>query len=103
MIPLPFGNALLSSHFQSVVPAALQGRVFAFLHQINLTSSVLSFFALGPLVDRVLQPAAAIGELPWLLSVVGDHAGSGIAILYLASGTVIIAVSFLAMMLRAKK
>lgn len=102
MIPLPIGNALLSSHFQSVVPAAVQGRVFAFLYQINMTSSVLSFIALGPLVDRVLQPAAAKGELPGLFSIVGGRAISGIAILYLAAGTVITAVALTATF-RSKK
>lgn len=102
MIPLPVGNAMLSSHLQSVVPSALQGRVFAFVYQINMTSSVLSFFAMGPLVDRVLQPAAAKGELSWFISFVGDQAVSGIVILYLAAGTVITTVSLTVMILRRK-
>ncbi|AZN41039.1 MFS transporter [Paenibacillus albus] len=102
MIPLPVGNAMLSSHFQAVVPNELQGRVFAFLYQINMTSSVLSFLVMGPIVDHVLQPAARNGELPWLVSIVGDHPVSGISILYLATGMVILVLSFTVMMLRRK-
>ncbi|WP_308637338.1 MFS transporter [Paenibacillus silvisoli] len=96
MLPLPVGNAMISSYFQSKAPTAIQGRVFAFLYQTNMTSSSLSFLSLGPLVDHVLQPAAAKGELPWLYSFAGDPAVSGIALLYSAAGIIIMAVALTA-------
>lgn len=99
MVRLPAGGALLSSHLQSVVPAAVQGRVFALLHQINVGSAVLSFFALGPLVDRILQPAAESGLR---FGIPGESAVSGISLLYVAVGCAMIAVTLSVMLLRRK-
>lgn len=100
MLPLPAGGALLNSYFQSVVPAALQGRVFAFLYQVNVASAVLSFIALGPLVDRILQPAANAGKLSWLLPIVGSQSVSGITILYIAIGITMSAVTITTLIIR---
>ncbi|SFT29192.1 MFS transporter [Paenibacillus sp. BC26] len=102
MIPLPATNALLNSHFQSIVPPALQGRVFAFLYQINLASAVVSFAVMGPLVDRILQPAAEEGAHSWLFRYFSDQRVAGIAVLLIATGIVIIAVTITAMLLRRR-
>jgi MFS transporter, DHA3 family, macrolide efflux protein len=102
MIPLPAGGSLVSSHFQTVVPAAVQGRVFAFLHQINVASAVLSFTLMGPLVDRILQPASGGKELAWLLPIVGVSDVFGIAVLYIAAGSVMIGVTLAVLYFRRK-
>jgi hypothetical protein len=86
MIPLPMAGALSTSLLQSRVPPALQGRVFALFGQLAFVGSTLSFLTIGPLVDRVLEPA--VGQSGWHLvaPLVGVQAGAGMRLLMLATG-----------------
>jgi hypothetical protein len=86
MLPLPMGGALLTSLMQTRVPAALQGRVFALFGQLAFVGSTLSFLTIGPLVDRVLEPA--VGQASWQLfaPLVGVQAGAGMRLLMIATG-----------------
>lgn len=86
MIPLPMAGALTASLLQSRVPPALQGRVFALFGQLSFLGSTLSFLSIGPLVDRVLEPA--VGQAGWHLvaPLVGVQAGAGMRLLMIATG-----------------
>ncbi len=93
MIPLPAGNALIRSLLQVKVPPDLQGRVFALLSQLHLAGSTTSFLLTGLLVDRVLEPA--VGTPAWqpFAGLVGTATGSGIGLLEVFTGLVILAVT----------
>ncbi|HRW07353.1 MAG TPA: MFS transporter [Caldilineaceae bacterium] len=86
MLPLPMGGALLTSLLQTRVPPVLQGRVFALFGQLSFVGSTLSFLSIGPLVDRVLEPA--VGQAGWYLvaPLVGVQAGAGMRLLMIATG-----------------
>lgn len=88
MIPLPMGGALMQSLLQTRVPPQLQGRVFAIYAQLGFAGSTASFLSIGPLVDRVLEPAV---RQPWwslVAPVVGSGAGAGMALLMVVTGVV---------------
>jgi MFS transporter, DHA3 family, macrolide efflux protein len=63
MLPLPMGNALFVSLLQSKVPPDGQGRIFALNNQLGFAGATARFLLVGPLVDRVLVPAA--GQPGW--------------------------------------
>ncbi len=90
MIPLPMGGALLTSLLQTRVPATLQGRIFALFGQLSFVGSTLSFLTVGPLVDRVLEPA--VGQAGWHLVApfVGVQSGAGMRLLMIATGLLLL-------------
>lgn len=93
MIPLPMGGALMQSLLQTRVPSHLQGRIFAIHAQVGFVGSTASFLSIGPLVDRVLEPA--VGQ-PWWAMVaplVGQRAGAGMALLMVVTGVVMAVVT----------
>jgi len=78
-IPVPMAWTLLTSLLSAKTPPDLQGRVFAIVLQMSYIGSTVSFLVTGPLVDRVLEPQAAMpGEGMGLLLV-----GAGVMILLL--------------------
>ncbi|MCB0184042.1 MAG: MFS transporter [Caldilineaceae bacterium] len=93
MVPLPMGGALITSLLQSRVPPALQGRIFALFGQLSFVGSTLSFLSIGPLVDRVLEPA--VGQAGWQLVApfVGLQAGAGMRLLMIATGLLLAVVT----------
>jgi MFS transporter, DHA3 family, macrolide efflux protein len=90
-IPLPIGGALMNSILQAKTPGDLQGRIFALGEQANLLGSTTSFLLIGFLVDHVLEPA--VGTPGWRAVgwLVGDTSGSGIGLLQVVTGVIIIA------------
>jgi MFS family permease len=86
MIPLPMGGALMTSLLQSRVPPALQGRVFALFGQLAFVGSTLSFLSIGPLVDRVLEPAVGTPSWQTVAPLVGNSAGAGMRLLMVVTG-----------------
>ncbi len=90
MVPLPAANTLLTSILQVKIPPDMQGRVFALVGQMGFLGATLSFLSVGPLVDRVLEPA--VDRPAWALAapLVGRQAGSGIGLLLVTTGAVIL-------------
>jgi len=88
MVPLPMGGALMQSLLQISVPPHLQGRIFAIHAQLGFVGSTLSFWSIGPLVDRVLEPS--VGRSWWIVvaPLVGEDAGAGMALLMVITGLV---------------
>lgn len=89
MIPLPMGGALLNGVLQTRVPTYLQGRIFALHGQLSFIGSTLSFLSIGPLVDRVLEPGVKQTWWSAVAPLVGQTAGSGMALLMILTGMVI--------------
>ncbi len=69
--------ALYTSILQAKTPPDMQGRVFALVAQLGYLGATTSFLLTGPLVDRVLEPAAA-------------RPGDGIGALLVGTGVVIL-------------
>ncbi|MDZ4766188.1 MAG: MFS transporter [Chloroflexota bacterium] len=78
---------------QNKVPAALQGRVFAFDGMLAEGAIPLGYLLAGPLADRVFEPAMQPGGalVDVFGGVVGTGAGAGMGVMYL--GTAIIGAS----------
>lgn len=93
LAPLPISNVITTSIIQSKVPPDLQGRFFALQDQLNFLGSTLSFALCGPLADHVLEPA--VGKPGWNLvaPLVGSVPGSGIGLLEIAAGILLISVT----------
>lgn len=101
MLPLPAGNALYVSLIQAKTPPDLQGRVFALADQFYLLGSTLSFLLIGPLVDRVLQPAVGTPGWAWVEPLVGSGPGSAIGLLQVLTGLLILLTTALFFSLRS--
>ena len=92
-----FSNALVDASFMSIlqlkVPPDMQGRVFALLFQMMYIANPLSLLLTGPLVDRVLEPA--VDEPAWAVvaPLVGDQAGSGMGLLMVIAGGLIVVIT----------
>ncbi len=90
---LAFTGAPFWSMMQAKVAPDVQGRVFAaYLQAISLLTP-LGALVVGPLVDRVFEPARlqpAWRSLGWL---VGDRPGAGMGLLFVVAGVLILAIS----------
>jgi len=87
------------SIWQSKVPPGMQGRVFSASSVIAQITSPLAVLLIGPLADRVFEPAmqAQVGPLPFLFSwLTGPEPGSGMMVFYLIAGLGIGAISLVA-------
>lgn len=90
MLPLPMTNALFNSILQVKTPPDLQGRVFSVYSQLAFLGSTTSFLLTGPLVDRFLEPALSRGDWRWAVWLVGAAPGSGMRLLLIATGLVML-------------
>ena len=95
-IPLPIEGALATSVLQTRVPPDIQGRVFAVREQLGYLGATLSFLLVGPLIDRVLEPAVGGPRWDAVAPLVGDTPGSGMGLLLVVTGVLILAVTALA-------
>ena len=91
LLPLPIWGALEKSLLQVKVPADLQGRVFALVGQLALLGSTASFLLTGILVDRILEPAVGLPGWKVFRGLVGSSPGSGIGLLEVITGLLILA------------
>jgi MFS family permease len=84
----PILNGSNQAIWQAKVPPDVQGRVFTTRRLIAWLVTPLSRLAAGPLVDRVLEPAMAEGGrlVPAFGWLVGEGAGAGIGLLFVATG-----------------
>lgn len=89
MLPLPMVNASFMSIMQAKIPPDLQGRVFAALSQVSIGLMPVAFALVGPLADRVFEPA--VGGPGWDLvaPLVGRAPGAGMGLIMLAAGSAI--------------
>jgi hypothetical protein len=89
-----FTNALVDGSFASIlqlkVPPEMQGRVFALLFQMMYIANPLALALTGPLVDRLLEPAVGGPGWAWAAPLVGSQAGSGMGLLIVVAGTIIL-------------
>lgn len=88
LFTLPLGWGLFTAMLQSKTPPDMQGRVFSVFNQLGFVASTSSFFLVGPLVDRVLEPAVKPG---WVFTaIVGDQPGAGMGLVLVVVGGVIL-------------
>jgi MFS transporter, DHA3 family, macrolide efflux protein len=93
MLPLPAVNALFFSMMQAKVAPDIQGRVFAVLGQVSMLLTPLSYLVIGPLADRVFEPA--VGQPGWeaFAPLVGNTAGAGFGLIMLVAGAIVFVTS----------
>jgi len=75
--------------WQSKVPPDIQGRVFAARDMLRTAMAPLGYLLAGPLADRILEPAMAVGgglsnTFGWL---VGTGPGAGMALMFVGTAT----------------
>jgi|GEM_PF-343406 len=100
-IGFPISGAAGQATWQSKTPPEIQGRVFGLLRIIGGTSIPLAQILVGPLADLVFEPAMAPGgALAGVLGpLVGVGEGSGVALMVLISGIVMVTIAFSAALL----
>jgi len=86
---LPLAWGLFTSLLQLKTPPDMQGRVFSVFAQLGFIASTASFLSVGPLVDQLLEPAALRPD--WAFAgLVGAQPGSGMGLVLLGAGVVIL-------------
>jgi MFS family permease len=73
--------------WQSKVPPAVQGRVFSVQSMIQTASMPLGYLIAGPLADRIMEPAMAVGGslTPLFSWLVGEGPGAGMALMFVGT------------------
>lgn len=89
-LPLPMVNASFMSIMQTKVPPDLQGRVFAALSQISLGLMPVAFALIGPLSDRVFEPAVGGPNWDLVAPLVGSEPGAGMGLIMLIAGSLML-------------
>ena len=86
MLPLPMVNASFMSMIQAKVPPD-PGRVFAALSQVSLGLMPIALMLIGPLADRVFEPA--VGGPGWdvVAPLVGSERGAGMGLIFFIAGS----------------
>lgn len=97
MILIPAVEAAEQTVIQRVVPYEKQGRVFGFAQALESSASPLTAFAIAPLAQFIvipyIQSDAGVARFGWLL---GAGEARGIALIFLVSGLIMVAVALLA-------
>jgi hypothetical protein len=96
MAPLPIGGVMFTSIIQAKAPPDMQGRITGFSAQLGYLGATASFLLVGPLVDRVLEPA--VGTPAWRVpgALVGHAPGSGMSLLLVITGALLLAITLAA-------
>jgi hypothetical protein len=87
MFAIPFIEAASMSIFQAKTAPDLQSRVFAAVSQITALLRPTAYLVVGPLADRVFEPARRAPlwrDVSWL---VGAGQGAGIGLMFVIGGT----------------
>lgn len=89
-LPLVAAGSSMNALNQAKVPPDMQGRVFSMIWQIMDVTQPISMLLTGPLIDRILEPA--VGTTHWgiVAPLVGSQQGSGMGLLYVISGALLI-------------
>ncbi|MDE6815534.1 MAG: MFS transporter, partial [Lachnospiraceae bacterium] len=87
-LPIPFIQASQNTILYRKIPAAMQGRVFAVRNAIQYSTIPVGIILGGYLADYVFEPFMASGNrlAGMLKMIVGDSAGSGMAVMFLCTG-----------------
>jgi hypothetical protein len=96
MIPLPIQGALITSILQTKIPPDMQGRIFAVREQLGYLGATVSFLLMGPLIDRVMEPAVAGLHWDAVAPLVGNEPGSGMGLLLVLTGVAVLSLTVLA-------
>jgi MFS family permease len=85
--------ALFTSILQIKTPPDMQGRVFSIANQLGYLGATTSFLLVGPLVDRVVEPA--VGKSGWasVAPLVGSQQGAGMGLVLVITGLIILALT----------
>ncbi len=88
LFTVPFVNASSQAIWQSKVPPAIQGRVFAVRQMIAWSSIPLGYLLAGPVADRIFKPLLRPGGrlVPALGPLLGVGPGRGIGLLFMLLG-----------------
>jgi hypothetical protein len=89
-LPLPFITANMTTIMRTKVPAQMQGRVFSARDTLQFFTIPIGLYLSGVLSDRVFEPFMQSGSgLQKLLTMaVGTGKGSGMAVMFLITGTI---------------
>lgn len=95
LLTVPIANTASQVLWQTKVPPALQGRVFAIRRMVANAISPIAILLAGPLADRVFEPLLATdGPLaPTVGSIIGTGPGRGIGLMYLIAGVLLAVVA----------
>ncbi len=87
-LPIPFIQASQNTILYRKIPAAMQGRVFAVRNAIQYSTIPVGIILGGYLADYVFEPFMVSGNrlAGMLKMIVGDSAGSGMAVMFLCTG-----------------
>jgi hypothetical protein len=94
---IPVINGSNQAIWQSKVPPALQGRVFAIRRMIAQISFPVAVLLAGPLADKVFEPAMSAGGAlaSSLGGLVGSGPGAGMSLMVLLSGIIGVAIGLI--------
>lgn len=97
MCLVPFAEAAEQTIIQRVVPYERQGRVFGFAQSVEAAAAPITAFMIGPIAEFWILPYMKTEEgkrqFEWLLGT-GDV--RGIALIFLASGIIMVLLALLA-------
>ena len=99
LLPIPIGGGASQAIWQTKVPLASQGRVFAARQMIGQILIPVSFLVTGALNDEVFQPLMSVersGLVGWIGSIIGFGPGRGAALIFMAAGVLLIIATALA-------
>lgn len=87
-LPIPFIEASQNTILYRKIPTAMQGRVFAVRNAIQYSTIPVGIIMGGFLADHVFEPFMSSGSrlAEMLKIIVGDSAGSGMAVMFLCTG-----------------
>jgi len=89
----PFILAPTQSLLQAKVAPDIQGRVFGAVDQLVTLITVGTYLVVGPLADRVFDPAVKQAGWAAFAPLVGRGSGAGIGLMYAIGGTLTILIS----------
>lgn len=97
---IQLGSASAQVVFQTRIEAGAQGRTKAARSMLSTSLMPLAFLSAGPLVDRIAGPALLPGgslSATWAGRILGLGEGRGAGLLFVVSGTVLLAVTLAAL------
>ena len=97
---LPFITANMTTIMRTKVPVQMQGRVFSTRDTLQFFTIPLGLFLSGVLADKVFEPfMQTVSPFQQFISIlVGTGKGSGMAVMFLITGTVGFLASLLALL-----
>lgn len=95
MFPQTFFTAPFRTILMTKIAPDVQGRVFAVVTQISILLQPLSYLLIGPLADRILEPAVQQPAWALVAPLVGSAPGSGMALYMFGGGLLMLVITVL--------